>query len=263
MSRVHFITRADDLGSSISANKAIDKVCRAGFFKNVSVMAPGPYVEHAAELLATRKDICFGMHITLNAEWDLVKWKPLTAIGPSSGLVDDNGFFLNSPRLFIETKPDVSLIMKEVNEQLELLNKLGFNIIYLDSHMFPEMCVDSLDDAIKDFAKKKGLVDHMYYYETPPGFTELSKNLPGLSGYLKKLPEGQCLIVSHPALYDEEMLQTGNESTSGEEIAKSRAGETKQYSSLLLRLLLKRYGCAGIRYDEAKPGERMKVPPLK
>jgi hypothetical protein len=36
-------------------------------------MACGPAIEEAAELLAHRKDVCFGMHTTLNAEWDKVK----------------------------------------------------------------------------------------------------------------------------------------------------------------------------------------------
>ena len=263
MSRVCFITRADDLGSNISANKGVEKVCNAGFFKNASIMAPGPNVEHAAQLLAHRKDICFGMHITINSEWDLLKWRPLTNVGQKSGLVDDKGFFLNNPKLFTESKPDIDIIMNEVNAQLERLNKLGFNITYLDSHMLPEIYVDNLDDAIKEFAQKKGLLDHMYFYELPPGFMELIKNPSILPHYLKNLPEGQYFIVSHPAVYSNEMLQTGNSETSGEKVAKNRSNEAKNFSGIPLKLLLKRYGCTGIRYDEAKPQERMTVQKIK
>jgi len=263
MSRVRFITRADDLGSSTSANKGIEKVCNAGFFKNASVMAPGPNLDDAAKLLAHRKDICFGMHITINAEWDLIKWKPLTDVGQNSGLIDDKGFFLNNPKLFIESKPDIDIIMNEVNEQLERLNKVGFNITYLDSHMLPEIYIDNLDDAIKEFAQKKGLLDHMYFYELPPGFMELAENPSILPRYLKNLPEGQYFVVSHPAVYSEEMLKTGNNEVNGEKVAKSRSDEAKNYSGIPLRLLLKRYGCTGIRYDEAKPQERKTVQKIK
>jgi predicted glycoside hydrolase/deacetylase ChbG (UPF0249 family) len=73
MKNIRFITRADDLGGSYSANQAIEQVIDAGFIKNVSIMACGPAVEDAARRLAHRKDVCFGMHTTLNAEWDRVK----------------------------------------------------------------------------------------------------------------------------------------------------------------------------------------------
>ncbi|MFK4165475.1 ChbG/HpnK family deacetylase [Paenibacillus lautus] len=58
------ITRADDYASSRSANAAIARTVEAGFIKNVSIMAPGPYLAEAAQLLAHRKDICFGFHMT-------------------------------------------------------------------------------------------------------------------------------------------------------------------------------------------------------
>ena len=44
------ITRADDFGSSHSANQAIYEVSKKGIVKNVSVMACAPYLEEAAEI---------------------------------------------------------------------------------------------------------------------------------------------------------------------------------------------------------------------
>ena len=64
------ITRADDFGSSHSANQAIYEVSKKGIVKNVSVMACAPYLEEAAEMLASSKDVTFGMHSVINAEWD-------------------------------------------------------------------------------------------------------------------------------------------------------------------------------------------------
>ena len=46
------ITRADDFGSSHSANQAIYEVSKKGIVKNVSVMACAPYLEEAAEMLS-------------------------------------------------------------------------------------------------------------------------------------------------------------------------------------------------------------------
>jgi hypothetical protein len=250
---VTFVSRADDLGSSESANRAIEMVAEAGFIKNVSVMAPGPFAEQAAQMLAKRKDVCFGMHTTLNAEWDKVKWAPVLPPGEDSGLVDANGNFLPNPSFFAKTKPPVEIIMREVDAQLERLHSLGFDIRYIDSHMFPEMFVEGLDEAMEDFARKKGLIDHMYFYVLPPGFEALQQNSSGIIKFLRSLPAGQYFIAAHPSLDTEEMRQTGNAQYSGEDIAKGRAAETQIFSKKSLRHLMKILGCDSARYDKAKP----------
>ncbi|MCP1110435.1 ChbG/HpnK family deacetylase [Ohessyouella blattaphilus] len=263
MARIDMVARSDDLGSSISANQAIDRVTRAGFIKNVSVMAPGPHVEAAAKLLAGRQDLCFGMHTTLNAEWDKVKWGPVIPLDETSGLVDAKGYFLSNPSMFASTKPAVEAIMREVAAQLEKLHTLGFAIQYLDSHMFPEMVIPGLDEAMEDFAKKKGLIDHMYFYNLPPGFQDFSGGLPAMTEALKTLPNGQYFFVTHPSLDTEEMRMTGNAEVRGEEVAKARAYETEVFSTPELVPMLAAMDCQGLRYDQALPQQRAKVEAFK
>lgn len=142
-----------------------------GVVRNISVMACGPFVEEAAQMLSHRKDICFGMHITLNAEWDRVKWKP------------------------------VEQVMKDVEAQLERLCRLGFDIRYVDSHMFSEACIERMDEAMAEFARKKGLVDHMYFYRLLPRMQMLFGDLQKAAKELLAVPQGQCFIVVHPSLY--------------------------------------------------------------
>ena len=77
------------------------------------------------------------MHTTLNAEWDRVKWGPVLPPEKCKGLVDELGYFLSHPSMFVQTKPPVEQIMSEVDAQLERLHKLGFPVCYIDSHMFP------------------------------------------------------------------------------------------------------------------------------
>lgn len=252
MKRIRFISRADDLGSSHSANAAIEKVVNAGFIKNVSIMACGPAVEAAAERLAHRKDICFGMHTTLNAEWDRVKWGPVLSLDEHSGLTDSSGDFLSHPSMFVQTKPDVDVIMREVSAQLERLHKLGFPVRYIDSHMFPELYVDGLDEAIAEFAAKKGLLDHMYYYRLPPWGLSLHNPMD-----TTQLPDGQYFSVSHPSLDTEEMRMTGNSRTSGAVVAASRAKETVLLSDPKICGALQEAGVQSIRYDEADYGRRL------
>ena len=266
MGELTFVSRADDLGSSRSANQAIEMVTKAGFIRNVSVMACGPFAEEAAGLLAGNKDICFGMHTTLNAEWDKVKWGPVTGAEKAEGLVDENGYFLADPSLFAETKPQVETIMREVSAQLDYLTRLRFDIRYIDSHMFPEMYVDGLDAAMEEFIRKKGLVDHMYFYYLPQGMMDLGnsgENPPEIVKILQTIPKEQYFIVAHPSLDTEEMRKTGNAAVSGVDVAKNRAKETAIFSDPQVCALLENIGCRGVRYDEAVPRKRRTVEEIK
>ena len=263
MSMITFIARCDDLGSSQSANLAIDSVTRAGLFKNVSVMAPGPAVEAAAQLLKDRREICFGMHLTLNAEWDKVKWRPVSKLTKESGLIDENGYFLSDPSLFTSAKPAVETVLAEASAQLEKLHRLGFDIRYIDSHMFPEMFIEGLDEAMKEFVHKKGLIDTMHYYQLPPGFREYENASEKPFHYLRTLPAGQYFFVCHPAFDTPETRMTGNASYSGELIAKGRDREARLFGKKFTTLALRCIGITGIRYDQAKPGKRVTIDEIK
>lgn len=251
MKNIRFIARADDAGSSKAANLAIAKAIRAGFIKNVSLMAPGAFIEEAAQMFAGSKKVCFGLHSTLNAEWDRVKWKPVLSAEQCGGLIDENGYFLASPAQFSDTRPSAETAIAEISAQLDKLTRLGFAVSYIDSHMFAEAYIPGLNEAMEIFAKQKGLIDHMYYYQLPPGFAEMGTNV---TGFLRNLPSGQYFYVAHPAVYGEEMHLTGNAQYSGEEIAKGRGKEAKLLGNVLLVPVARlSFGVHTLRYDEAKP----------
>jgi predicted glycoside hydrolase/deacetylase ChbG (UPF0249 family) len=257
MGKVRFITRVDDAGSSRSANAAIRGTLRAGFMKNVSVMAPGKYVEEAADLLARFKGVCFGMHSTLNAEWDRVKWGPVSSLGPESGLVDPEGAFLADPGDFERTRPRVETVMGEYNAQLDKLCRAGFNITYVDSHMLPERYIPGLDEALRDWAAAKGLMDHMYYYKLPPDLMVLQAHPERTLSVLRAIPPGEYFYLAHPARYSQEMLQTGNSLVSGEEVARNRDREARLLGNPFIKLGMAALGISPIRYDQAEKGRRL------
>ncbi len=260
MKHIFFVTRADDAGSSRSANAAIKKVIRAGFLKNVSIMAPGAFIDDAAAQFGKDKRVCFGMHGTLNAEWDRVKWGPVADLPKDSGLVDGNGAFLADPKLFLTSKPPVELVLREYEAQLDKLTRAGFDIRYVDSHMFAETGIPGMDEAVADFAKRKGLLDHMYYYHFPPGLLEAAARGENLIKLLRGVPDGQYFFAAHPALDTDEMRQTGNATYRGEDIAKARGSEAKTYGSPLTKVLMRSMGIRPLRYDEATPlPERLSV----
>jgi predicted glycoside hydrolase/deacetylase ChbG (UPF0249 family) len=239
------IVRADDAGSSNSANKAIIKVLESGSVKNTSVMACCNYVKEFYELSKNLKNVTYGMHFVINSEWDKVKWGPVSSLDKSSGLVDDNGYFLPDPSLFIETKPKVEVIIKEAQAQLDKLKAIGFKISYLDSHMLPELYIEGLSEELSKFCIKNKLIDHKYYYVLFDYEKIKQTNSP--------LPIGQYFLLTHPSLDDEEMRQVGNAAYSGEIVAKNRASETELYSSDNFKQLLKAYDLKSISYKDAIP----------
>ena len=78
MPSIRLVTRADDAGSSLSANRAIRETCVAGMVRNVSLMAPCAHIADAAAQLRDLPGIALGMHVTLNGEWDAPRWSPLS-----------------------------------------------------------------------------------------------------------------------------------------------------------------------------------------
>ncbi|GAB6928360.1 hypothetical protein JCM10914A_23430 [Paenibacillus sp. JCM 10914] len=245
------ITRADDLASSRSANEAIAKVVDAGFIRNVSIMAPGPYLEEAAKLLSHREDICFGFHMTLNAEWDQMRWGPVTAKEQVPSLIDREGFFHQDPSWFVQHPPSVDEIIKECEAQLNRLMRVGFTITYADSHMLPERFMPGLQAELDRWIVAKGLINHRYFYKMFPG--DMPEDHEQFERVLAKLQDGQYFLLSHPSLYSAEMRLCGNAQVDGEELARGRAKETAFLAQEGLIRISEHYDCRVIRYDEAVP----------
>lgn len=245
------ITRADDYASSRSANLAIAAAVEAGFIKNVSIMAPGPYLAEAAQLLAHRKDICFGFHMTLNAEWDHVRWGPVAAKEQVPSLVDQAGYFYQDPSLFQHHPPSLEEILSECDAQLDKLTSAGFSISYADSHMLPERFIPGLQEELDRWMEAKGLINHRYYYNFFPG--GVPSGIESFERVLGSLTDDQYFFLSHPALYSEEMLQCGNAEVDGEELARGRDQEASFLARKDLNEISERWGFRAVRYDEAVP----------
>jgi predicted glycoside hydrolase/deacetylase ChbG (UPF0249 family) len=253
------ITRADDLGSSHSANIAIAAAALAGdYIKNVSCMAPGPYIDEGAEMVKSNKNICFGMHAVLNAEWDFIKWQPLSPLNEIPSIVTSEGSFYQDPSAFLGHKPSIEEIMIEFNRQLDYLTNLGINISYIDSHMFPEACIPGLSEAMSGWIREKGLIDHIQYYNFPsqpqPEIVpdgDLEENLISMESWFKTMGDGQFFTVMHPAKYSREMLLCANKKVPVGLVARIRNAEYEMLLSGRLEAVCRKLGIKCLRYDEA------------
>jgi predicted glycoside hydrolase/deacetylase ChbG (UPF0249 family) len=122
------IVNCDDLGSSHAANVGVYESLRNGIGTSATLMVPCPWARDAA---ARYRGEDVGVHLTLNSEWDLYRWGPIT-YGPS--LLDGDGGF---PRTVEDVwdHADIDEVRRELRAQLERAILWGFDVSHLDSHM--------------------------------------------------------------------------------------------------------------------------------
>jgi predicted glycoside hydrolase/deacetylase ChbG (UPF0249 family) len=122
------IVNCDDLGSTHSANVGVYEALRDGIATSASLMVPCPWARDAA---ARYRGEDVGVHLTLNAEWDLLRWGPITQ-APS--LLDGDGGFPRTLR-DVWDHADLDEVRRELRAQVERAILWGFDVSHLDSHM--------------------------------------------------------------------------------------------------------------------------------
>ncbi len=122
------IVTCDGLGSSHAANVGVYEALRAGVATSASLMVPCPW---AREAVSRYRGEDVGVQLTLNAEYDLYRWGPITH-GPS--LLDGDGGF---PRTVEDVwdHADLDEVRRELRAQIERAIYWGFDVSHLDSHM--------------------------------------------------------------------------------------------------------------------------------
>ncbi|SFS55918.1 ChbG/HpnK family deacetylase [Paenibacillus sp. BC26] len=271
-SAVSLIARADDCGNSESHNLAIAESCKHGIVRNVSVMATGAALDHAAALFAGDRSICFGLHATMNAEWETFRWKPLLPASEVSTLVDADGYFMQHPGLWLAAPPDVEQILNEMKAQLDKLRAAGFEITYADSHMFFEWAVKGLDAALDAWCVQEGLISHRPFTGRLPEIggdgagagssagtgqgagedVEAGDPVDQFVARLKHAAPGQYLIVGHPGYDDEETRGWGNSDYPGTKVAQDRHWERLMFTDKRVLDTVQSGGVRLLRYDEAQ-----------
>lgn len=122
------IMNCDDLGACHAANVGVYEAMRNGVATSASLMVPAPWARAAAAQYLG-EDV--GVHLTVNAEYDLYRWGPITQ-APS--LLDGDGGF---PRTVEDVwdHADLDEVRKECRAQIERAILWGFDVSHLDSHM--------------------------------------------------------------------------------------------------------------------------------
>lgn len=252
------VLRMDDVGSCVSANLAVLECARAGCAKNASLMVPGPAFEHAANLLGGNPELCFGLHVVLNAEWDTVKWGPV--VGPTRvpSLCEASGAFTSEPRVLHVRGFSLDEAETEIRAQLAKAREAGFEIRYMDEHMGVGW-LNGLSDRLAEIAQEEGLVfrPKLEYpaLETTlvPGSSpdeQAAARARALLDSLDRAGDGPFLYVTHPGLDAPDMQAFAHAGLAPGSVARERDLDRRMLSSPELREGLERLGIRSLRYDE-------------
>lgn len=139
--QIRLIVRGDDMGFSHYANVGCIKAYQEGILTAVEVMVPCDDFPEAVEMLQENPELDVGIHLTLNSEWENIKWGPITH-APS--LVDENGHF------FPMTWPDAAYPphkalgtsdwkLDEIETELRAQIELALSHLPRCSHATPHM----------------------------------------------------------------------------------------------------------------------------
>ncbi|MBK7174708.1 MAG: ChbG/HpnK family deacetylase [Bacteroidales bacterium] len=257
------IIRADDMGSSHSANLACIETARKGIVTTIEVMAVTPWFPEAVTLLAENPDIEVGLHLTLTSEWDLVKWGPLT---DCPNLRDKNGYFF--PRLKANTYyPGQSVaeqpwtlaeIEKEFRAQIELALR---NIPQL-SHLTGHMGSIGLNKEVAEMTLRLAREYHLSLVDDNPetNYDIIDSGYPGTHhSYTEKEASFLSLLdgmeagktycfLEHPA-YDNAEMQ-GIHHKGYENVASDRQGVTDLFTSEKVSTAIKQKGIQLVGFNE-------------
>ena len=249
---IFVVTRGDDLGNTSSANRAIYEAVTKGNLKNTSVMMTCNHIEEAAELFAGKKEVCVGLHCTINAEWDNYKWKSVLPQSEVPDLYDETDNLFSDNMKLHEKKPRIEIIIAELDAQLDLATKMGFDIKYADQHMGFAWVVEGLKDEFAAWCNRKGLIN-----------TNRSLGHLGIAGdrvhedfiqqvvvALNNLSEGKYIIVGHPSFDDDETRQLFHTGVTGDIVAKERNADRMIFTHPDILRVYNERGIQAVRYDQ-------------
>lgn len=209
--RICLITKADDLGSSESANRAFYDCYRQGILRNGVIMTACAQAEQAAKLFRDEKGFCMGLHLTLNAEWDRVKWGPVLPREKVPSLVDENGFFYPTTKRLHDNNPDRGEIFAELQAQLDAARSYGLDIKFADTHMGFSWVLDGLDGGIREWCGQNGILYLPVDFNILPETNGEGDPVENLISRLEAAEPGVYFIhMGHPAYDTEETRMLGH-----------------------------------------------------
>lgn len=227
---IELVVQCDDFGMCHAGNEGAVKAFTEGILTQASVMVACPWFREAAGL-AKRHSIPVGVHLMATAEWDYLRWGPLTG---GRTLVGPDATF---PRTIeaIREQADEAELLEEFVAQVEVFLSEGLEPSYFDCHMgviTPEPYAEICRRYGKQFDYPIGDVavgfDSIHMLSGRPG----DEKVDYLVDRISKLTPGKHLIVSHCAVDSPELrAMTSSEAENAEWALEYRVSDLRALTS--------------------------------
>jgi len=128
------IFHIDDIGFSHAANIGSFECLDGGVASCGSVIVPAPWFSDAASIIKQRPHYDIGVHLTLTAEYETYRWRAISSVNPSSGLLSSDRYLWKTSEEAVEhISPETA--EQEMRAQINLALQSGIDVTHIDSHM--------------------------------------------------------------------------------------------------------------------------------
>ncbi len=261
------IVRGDDMGFSHSANEALIKCYTEGIETSIEVIVPSPWFPEAVKLLALHPGIDVGLHFAITAEWDNIKWRPLTDC-PS--LKDPDGYFYQMlyPNAYypkgalMDHAWKLADIEQELRAQIAMARKYIPRLSHVSGHMNSLAFAPEVREMVARLSKELDLpmVDRDPGQDIKTnyiGFDFKNKTtqerIDGFIAMLDKMEAGKTYVyVEHPGLDTDELKAIHHRGY--EDVAQGRQDVTNIFTSEKVKEAVHQKGIKLVSYKEVIAG---------